>query len=59
MTKQAKATKQRPNRPTTRQIAYNPLRRKWEVVYEEDEVPAGRIITQYWSDSLGWVTIPE
>ncbi len=59
MTKQTKATKQPQPRPTTREVAYNPLRRKWEVVYEEDEVPAGQTITQYWSDSLGWVTIPE
>ena len=43
-----------------RAIAYNYLTKKWETVYPEDEVEASRIITQYWSESLGhWVTIPE
>ncbi|MBN1285099.1 MAG: hypothetical protein JXB47_06865 [Anaerolineae bacterium] len=41
-----------------RYLAYNPLRRRWEEVFPEDEVAGGEIITQYWSEPLGWVTIP-
>lgn len=44
----------------TIQIAYNPITRKFERVYEEDEVPAHKIITLYWSGTLEkYVTIPE
>ena len=46
--------------PTTRQIAFNALTRKWQVVYTEDEVPASKVITQYYSGTLDkWVTIPQ
>lgn len=52
----AKTNKQ----PKTRQVAYNPITRKFEVVHAEDEVKGSKVITQYWSGSLEkWVTIPE
>ena len=44
---------------TTRQVAYNTLTHKWEVVHIEDEVIGDKVITQFWSASLEkWVTIP-
>ena len=46
---------------TVRQVAFNPLTRRWEVVYPESEIPAGvALVTEYWCRSGNcWVTIPE
>jgi hypothetical protein len=44
----------------TRQIAYNPITRRFEVVHPEDEVTGSEVITQYWSKGLQqWVCIPN
>lgn len=47
------------NQHPTKTVAYNPLTRRYEEVHEEDEVPAHKIITLYWSGTLEkYVTIP-
>lgn len=46
------------NQPETIQVAYNPITRKIERVYAEDEVPASQIITLYWAGDR-YVSIPE
>lgn len=43
----------------TRKIAFNPIARKWQVVHIEDEIDPRKCITQYWSGSCGWVTVPS
>ncbi len=48
----------RTTKPQTKTIAYNPLTRRYEEVFPEDEIPAHKIITLYWSVNR-WVTIPE
>ena len=59
----AAARAQTPIEPTdtVRQVAFNPLTRRWEVVYPESEIPAGvALVTEYWCRSGNcWVTIPE
>jgi hypothetical protein len=43
----------------TRQIAFNPITRKFEVVHPEDETTGTEVIMQYWSKGLQtWVCIP-
>ncbi len=46
---------------TVRQVAFNPLTRRWEVVYPESEIPADvALVTEYWCRSGNcWVTIPS
>ena len=46
---------------TVRQVAFNQLTRRWEVVYPESEIPAGvALVTEYWCRSGNcWVTIPK
>jgi hypothetical protein len=54
--------KTRPDNPqqTCRRVAYNPITRRWEQVFAEDEVIGSKTITEYWSGALErWVTIPE
>jgi len=44
----------------TKEVAFNPVRKLWETVYPDDEVPEGGRIKMYWLDSLRrYVTIPE
>jgi len=44
----------------TKEVAWNPLRKVWETVYGEDEVPEGQSITLYWLKSeTRYVTIPQ
>ena len=44
---------------TTRKVSFNPIRKKYEPVFSEDEV-TNEIIEQYFSYSLNrWVTIPK
>ena len=55
-------TKTRLSKPqqTRRFVAFNPLTRRWEQAFPEDEVIGSTAITQYWSGALErWVTIPE
>lgn len=41
-------------------VAYNPMKRKVETVYPEDEVKSSEIIRMYWSNTLRrYVTIPK
>lgn len=48
------------NQPKTREVAFNPMTRKWQVVNVEDETTGNQRIMQYWSGGLNkWVTIPE
>lgn len=44
----------------TKEVAWNPLRKVWETVYPEDEVPEGYRIKMYWVEShQRYVTIPD
>ena len=41
-------------------VAMNPVTKRVEIVYPEDEVPAGHTITMHWSNSLErYISIPE
>lgn len=39
------------------QTAWNPIARKWQQVFAEDEVPANKIVTMYWCEDR-YITIP-
>ena len=51
-------SKTRKTQKQTKQVAFNPITRRWQEVFAEDEVPANKIVTLYWSASLEkWVTV--
>lgn len=46
------------NEEVTRFQAFNPLTRKYETVYECDELPVGTRVMKIFKTVNGWVTIP-
>ena len=44
---------------TIKMVARNPITRRFEEVFPKSEVTRGEMIPLFWSECLGWVSMPD